>query len=308
MVVSKKRLNEIISNCINDEVRRVMEESIAHANCYGVPRGLLEYRKSEREGILIVEKRSVAAYIYRNEIKEIAEYINNLLSSGNINNHYYVLENCGFAQKCVLLIYFIKENEEEAIYLDELTVFKEGVVERVCFRIFVNPYNHNELLMSQFLYHELNYCEDDIKRILNGRPSLHYEIFRDDPEINYEQVCRNMRNDYAAYLVYYIFTDTELNVYGSQFYSELQDSNTTREQFDSFFRNSRAYKIYDSFIFAINSLEKQTGWETKAMQYFNRQFKSVQSFRMWFLGIAKHKASKFYNQLCKVASLYYETI
>jgi len=55
-------------------------------------------------------------------------------------------------------------------------------------------------------------------------------------------------------------------------------------------------------------IEKESGWEEQAMQFLNTKFKSVASFRSWFLGRAKYKASKFYKKLCKVADLYYDTI
>lgn len=130
-----------------------------------------------------------------------------------------------------------------------------------------------------------------------------------DSKIKYQQVYANIPKDHIAYLIYDLFVNKELNAHVSQFYSELEKSNTQREQFNQF---SAAYKIHDGYMYIIEKLEENKGWETGAMQYFKKRvikrFKSVNMFRSCFLGRAKYKASKFYNKLCKVANLYYDTI
>ena len=37
MIVSENRIDEIITSGINEELRKVIDESIVHSNCYGVP-------------------------------------------------------------------------------------------------------------------------------------------------------------------------------------------------------------------------------------------------------------------------------
>jgi hypothetical protein len=69
-----------------------------------------------------------------------------------------------------------------------------------------------------------------------------------------------------------------------------------------------AFKRYRGFLGIISYLEKTNGWEGNAMSYFNTKFKSIPSFKSWFLGRANYKASKYYKKLCKVADLYYDTI
>ena len=44
MKVSENRIDEIITSGINEELRKVIDESIVHSNFYGVPKDLLEYR------------------------------------------------------------------------------------------------------------------------------------------------------------------------------------------------------------------------------------------------------------------------
>ena len=44
MIVSENRIDEIITSGINEELRKVIDESIVHSNCDGVPKDLLEYR------------------------------------------------------------------------------------------------------------------------------------------------------------------------------------------------------------------------------------------------------------------------
>lgn len=44
MIVSENRIDEVITSGINEELRKVIDESIVHSNCYGVPKDLLEYR------------------------------------------------------------------------------------------------------------------------------------------------------------------------------------------------------------------------------------------------------------------------
>lgn len=311
MIVSENRIDEIISSCINEELRKVINESIAHSNCYGVPRGLLEYRKQEWENILIVENRSVAAYIYRNVINYITAFINQRIANGNLKDEgYNINENGTFIDlaKEFVIYFFFRNEEERADYRDDLTVINNGVVERVVISVVVNPIQHNDSLFSQLLFHEINHCKDDVERRLNGYPSLNDVLEGAEAKVKYQEAYANMRNDHIAYLIYSLFVDTELNAFVSQFYSELESSNTTREQFSEFFKNSYAYKRYDGFMFIIEQLEEQRGWEKRAMYYFNTKFKSVISFRNWFLGKAKYKASKFYNKICKIANLYYDTI
>jgi hypothetical protein len=119
MTVSEKEIDRIITSSINEELRKVINESIAHANCYGVPRGLLEYRINEREDILIVENRSVAAYVYRNEIKQINSFLSNFISNGELGDYYINLNEYGtfidWAKEFVLWIE-VKNEEEDAEY------------------------------------------------------------------------------------------------------------------------------------------------------------------------------------------------
>lgn len=314
MTMNEKQMDEMITSCINEELRKVINESIAHANCYGVPRGLLEYKKNEQEDILMVENRSVAAYVYRNEIKQINSYLSDLISNGKLGDYYINLNEYGtfidWAKEFVLWIE-VKNEEEDAEYLDKKTIINNGIVEIVFIRIRVNPFRHNEALISQYLYHELNHCKDDIQRKLNNNPSLDDAL--NGGNIKYQEAYANMRDEnefvaYPPYLIYNLFADTELNAYVSQFYSELEDSNTTRNQFSGFFSKSFAFKRYRGFLDIISFLEKTKGWENNAMSYFNQNFKSIPSFKSWFLGRAKYKASKFYKKLCKVADLYYDTI
>ena len=311
MTVSEKEIDRIITSSINEELQKVINESIAHANCYGVPRGLLEYRKQEWENILIVENRSVAAYIYRKVLSQIANFVNQCLWSRNyqsigfnINEKETLID---LAKEFVFYFQF-QNSEEEANYRDDLTVINNGVVERVVISVVVNPMQHNDSLLSQLLFHEINHCKDDVERRLNGYPSLNDVLEGAEAKVKYQEAYANMRNDHIAYLIYSLFVDTELNAFVSQFYSELENSNTTREQFSEFFKKSYAYNRYDGFMFIIEQLEKQKGWEKRAMYYFNSKFKSAISFRNWFLGRAKYKASKFYNKICKVANLYFDTI
>lgn len=308
MIIDSNRINEIISETIDKELKRVMDETILHANCFGVRRGLVEYRESEREDILIVERRSVAAYIYRDEIKKLSNIVSYLINVGNHQDVYLDLNanrmNFDLSKEFVVWIQF-SSGEEEAEYLPSFTVINDGVVERVVIAMTINPTQHNESLFSQLFFHEINHCKEDIERIKNNQPSLLRTI---EAKIKYQDVYNNIRIDITAYLIYSLFVDTELNAFVSQFYSELQDSNTERRQFSEFFKLSMAYKRYDGLIYIIEQLDKQKGWEKQTMRYFNIRFKSVDSFRSWFLGRAKYKASKMYNKLCKVANLYYDTI
>lgn len=308
MIIDSNRINEIISETIDKELKRVMDETILHANCFGVRRGLVEYRESEREDILIVERRSVAAYIYRDEIKKLSNIVSYLINAGNYQDVQFDLNanrmNFDLSKEFVVWIQF-SSGEEEAEYLPGFTVINDGVVERVVIAMTINPTQHNESLFSQLFFHEINHCKEDIERIKNNQPSLLRTI---EAKIKYQDVYNNIRIDITAYLIYSLFVDTELNAFVSQFYSELQDSNTERRQFSEFFKLSMAYKRYDGLIYIIEQLDKQKGWEKQTMRYFNIRFKSVDSFRSWFLGRAKYKASKMYNKLCKVANLYYDTI
>lgn len=311
MIIDSNRINEIISETIDKELKRVMDETILHANCFGVRRGLVEYRESEREDILIVERRSVAAYIYRDEIKKLSNIVSYLINAGNHQDVYLDLNengmNFGLAKEFILWIQFSKGNED-AEYLPDCTIINNGVVERIAIAMTINPIQHSESLFSQLFFHEINHCKEDIERIRNNQPSLSRIIQGTEAKIKYQNVYSNMRIDRIAYLIYNLFVDTELNAFVSQFYSELQDSNTERRQFSEFFKLSMAYKRYDGLIYIIEQLDKQKGWEKQTMRYFNIRFKSVDSFRSWFLGRAKYKASKMYNKLCKVANLYYDTI
>lgn len=311
MVINEKEIDRIIASSINEELLKVIKESIAHSNCYGVPRGLLEYRKREWEDILIVENRSVAAYIYRKVLSQITNFVNQRIRSGNYQSiGFNINENetlIDLAKEFVFYFKF-KNLEEEANYRDDLTVINNGVVKRVVISVVVNPMHHNDSLLSQLLYHEINHSKDDVERRLNGNHSLNDVLQGEEAKVKYQEAYANMRNDLIAYLIYNLFVDTELNAFVSQFYPELENSNTTREQFGEFFKNSYTYKRYDGFMFIIEQLEKQNGWEKRAMYYFNTKFKSAISFRNWFIGKAKFKASKFYNKICKVANLYYDTI
>ena len=308
------RITQIINETISKELRKVMDENARRANCFGVRGNLVEFREQEREDVLIVEERSVAAFDFRDAIQQINEFINWLLQEGRIIDFQIDINNCGnddlkidLAKSVVLKIKFAN-SQEEAEYIQDETIINNGIVEKICIWLLINPFNHNQSLLMQYLYHELNHCKDDIERRLNGKPSLNDKLNGNLAEIKYQEAYNNtMKGDRIATLIYQLFVDTELNAFISQLYGELESYNINRNQFRYYFKNMHSYQVYDGLRWFVEQLEKRVGWEETALYYFNRKFNSPEKFRMWFLDRANDRLKNMFKKLCKVASLYFDT-
>lgn len=312
--LSSDRINQIINESLSNELRKVMDEHARRANCYGVRGNLVEFREQEREYILIVEERSVAAFEFRDAIQQINEFINWLLQEGRTKSFQIDINNCGnedlkidLAKSVILKIKFAN-SQEEAEYLQDETIISNGTIEKISIWILINPFEHNQSLLLQYLYHELNHCKDDIQRRLNGKFSLNDKLNGNFAEIKYQEAYKNtMNGDRIATLIYQLFVDTELNAFISQLYGELEYYNINRSQFRNYFKNMHTYQVYDGLRWFVEQLEKHTGWEEKARYYFNTKFNSTEKFRTWFLNRANERLRVMFKKLCKVASLYYDT-
>jgi exonuclease VII small subunit len=71
--------------------------------------------------------------------------------------------------------------------------------------------------------------------------------------------------------------------------------------------NTSFYRRYDGFKYIVEILEKQQGWEERAMSYFNQNM-NVNSFRTWFLDMAKQRIKELWRRMGKVASLYFDNV
>lgn len=310
--LSSDRINEILNETLSEELRKVLLENQKRANCIGVLGNLTEYRDFEREDIMIVEQRGVAAYDYRDSIRNICGFIDYLIQEGDyrpkeidINNHDFLKIN--LAEEVILIIQFTN-GEELAEYLDKYTIVNNGIAQRIYISLEVNPFQHNDKVLSQYLYHELNHCKDDINRRIHNKSTLGDKLNGVSAEIKYQQAFTNtLKRNNIATLIYQLFVDTEQNAYTAQLYGELDCSNTTRNQFRDIFKNTHTYKTYDGLLQFVKLLETHTGWEKEAMEYFNKKFTSIESFRKWFVNRANNKLRNMYKNLCKVASLYYDT-
>lgn len=310
---SSDRINQMISESLSEELRKFILEDIKHANCYGVRGNLVEFREQEREQVLIVEERSVAAFEFRDSIKQINQLIDLFIQERNFEDFQVDInrfENyrIDLATSVILQIQFTDTYPEKAEYIDTYTIVRNGKVERIVIYLLINPIYHNPSLLNQYLYHELNHCKDDIERILKNKPNLGEKTYGKNSLVKYKEAYFGTnQGDPIPYLIYNIFVDTELNAYTAQFYGELEHSCPNREQFHNYFKNSQAYKKYDGMMGIVEKLENSTNWEQKALSYFNKKFNSIESFRKWFLNRANNRLNDMYKNLCKVASLYFDT-
>lgn len=311
--LSSDRINQIISESLSEELRKFIHEDMRHANCFGVRGNLVEFRESEREGILIVEERSVAAFEFHDTIQQINEFINWLLQEGRTGDFQIDINeiesfSINLTTGLILQIQFTDNHPEKAEYIDKYTIVRNGKVERIGIYLLINPLCHNQSLLTQYLFHELNHCKDDIERILNDKPSLGEKTYGKNSLVKYQEAYLGAdEGDSIPYLIYNIFVDTELNAYTAQFYGELEHSNPNREQFHNYFKNSLAYRKYDGMMGIVEKLENSADWEQKALSYFNKKFYTIESFRRWFLIRANDRLRNRFKELCKVASLYYDT-
>lgn len=286
---------------INEELSKV--EIMDVGSCLGVPYGLLEYDEYEYEPILIVEDRSVATFQYKGTLDVIIDLVNERISNNDFNPLFFDVNatdgmSIDLAKQFNIYIQYVKA-PTEAEYNPERTVFNSSTnnADKVFIELYINPYQYSDELILQYLYHEINHCSKDLEQRKHGAKDLHAVSQAIKAAVDYQKAYRDIQTnkDKIAYLVYNLFVDTEFNALMAQCYGDFERRLTDRRNFSKEVMSTSFYRRYDGLKHIVEILEKQQGWEEHAMSYFNQNM-NVNSFRTWFLDMAKQRIKELWRR------------
>lgn len=214
------------------------------------------------------------------------------------------------AKQFYIYIQYVK-TPTGAEYNPERTVFNSSTnkADKAFIELYINAYQYSDELILQYLYHEINHCTEDLERRKHGTKDLHAVTQAIKAAVEYQKALHDIQanKDKIAYLVYNLFVDTEFNALIAWCYRDFERRLTDRRNFSKEVMNTSFYRRYDGFKYIVEILEKQQGWEERAMSYFNQNM-NVNSFRTWSLDMAKQRIKELWRRMGKVASLYFDNV
>lgn len=311
-IYRKRGLIMNIDNVIDTAIQDFLFKEFR--SCLGTPNKLLEFDKSERETILIVEQISVAAVAYKQVIRSILEVIEECLDNYDYNDKAYDLNTIDgidvyWSKRYFVSIYFLNDYASQAMYMPSYTKIRqegdESTVEEMHVQLLVNPRDYKWYNMEKFLYHEMNHSRDDAGRIANGSLTLQ-DLQDDKTNVYYEKTFRNIENDVTAYVIHYLFVDTEFNAYNTHLYAELGQIKSKRDNYANDIKKTESYMRYCYLKDCVNILKQSKDWEERAKSYLNDKMVNKQNFRDWFLKKADRKLQDMWYRFGKIASQYYD--
>ena len=314
-----KKEKQQTENELSDTVKKALADALKViplfpvGSCLGVPYGLLEYDKNERETILLVEERSIELFKYRDTVHLVLDQIRKDIESGNFDSHEIDVNKfgvCGivYAKQVVFFVQY-KEANMKIAYLPEETVINQNTktADKITISISINPKKYSERLLSRLLFHELNHAKDDVSCLMNNTQSFNVNVDDTYGGIKYQKVYHDfndLNNElrYIPYLIHNLFVDTEFNAIVSEIYADFEHSVTHKDYFYKELKNTETYKRYSGFKEIIKQIEEDKGWESYAISYFNNKGCTKEQFRLCFIEKAKRRVSEYWYRMGKEAS------
>lgn len=291
--------------------------------------------------IKLVEERGVGIHKFRNEIDEIAQYVQNRITqlkpikSGNIEKDgvkitfkefqpipipesittkfdwidYLVIDvnvKMLFGYDNQFKLHgtgWINNNEYQKIENDKLNGGKMSVD---CFAVDGQLIPRTLYLV---LYHEFNHMWENYQRLQNGvKNGLHDTLLK----FNYQNIIKHATSNKDkdikdfCYVIYRLLCPTEVNALVASVYGDLQALNSTSYKED--YKQTQAYQEYielkQTYIPYFEKLDVKTFY--KLHQYYPIKSNSVKQYKDNFISLCNLKLTDLFHKTNKAASLYYE--
>lgn len=181
-------------------------------------------------------------------------------------------------------------------------------------------------MLEFIIHHELNHCYEQWQR-LKGLKNKGYEL-KDDEVVTitpsqYKQfaILERSSNTFAkafGYIMYWLYSKTEMNSNVNSVYRELAALNSKRQFFAFDLKKLTAYKRYEEIMGGYNKDNGNTegGYLNLLKNCNNSELwgkfadimgkKDWKSFKMWLINMVNRKAIDFFHKITKSASKYYD--
>lgn len=187
-------------------------------------------------------------------------------------------------------------------------VVKYGVVDMTLYIL------NGEFLLNGakiVLRHEFNHLFEQYERIIQTNDnftSFHHQRIRQNRLIPKENVLDDFDVAYND-LVYMLFDNGELSAFATQIYSELENMNSVRTNFQKDLENSGIYLRYQKCLYQqklLSCLKDENRWE-RYRAFFNWRKKDMGNyFRKYFLKELDRLLNKYIMRIGAAATLYYD--
>lgn len=272
-----------------------------------------DFGKQEADSLLVVEERCAAAYNYAGIIDSLENFVLSMLQRFGENLYrraekITIKENDmpifdKWAKNISFNIFFDKQYSGE--YIPNLSDIENEHFSSLVIDIHINIFNYNRKILSSIVFHEMNHAFEDL-RLHEKNLSIQDNI--SNGNINYRNVQQGLQEqEPIAYLIYHLLVPTEKNAYTAEFYGELQKANIDRNHFHQFFEHTFAYHNYLYLKKILNDCKtrKDILWD-KMLAFYFKNDKDITCKK--FLQIVTIKLNDYFRNLCKIASLYFDTV
>ena len=282
-----------------------------------------------KEAIRLCEERGVAAFKWKNEIKEILEYITveakKRFQDGR-ELRFYVPESITnkitFLKDCKLLITFNNSEGDFGngsfgstgnVYVDDNFKLNNTFI-KINGKCDSNG-NIRDASIIPVLYHELNHAYHCFVTISNKKSPEAYNRSAVKATITQNEVFE--KHPILRELVYRLFSETEFNAFICDFYGEVKAKNIDRSEFSKKIKDIGWYRVYsfllesyeddidyltDNECIAINKLFESVG--IKILRN-SEPFNSI-IFKTALKNKIKNKFSKLIKNIGRAVSLWFD--
>lgn len=181
-------------------------------------------------------------------------------------------------------------------------------------------------MLEFIIHHELNHCYEQWQR-LKDLKTKGYALKDDDvvtitpSQYNQFAILERSSNPFEkafGYIMYWLYSKTEMNSNVNSVYAELAALNSKRQFFAFDLKKLTAYKRYEDIIGTYNkdngnieggylNLLKNCNDDELWTKFANIMAKTHwKSFKIWFINMVNRKAIDFFYKITKAASKYYD--
>jgi len=176
----------------------------------------------------------------------------------------------------------------------------------------------NRVSLSYNLLHELNHKIDEYYRTVNSKQKIG-DTFTQAHEYTAFKQMFGGENAYY-HIIYRLFSESEQNALISSLYKELEEMDSSRNNFKKDLKECFAYKAYDWLRKCINAISQENNMRTwELLRDFFIQYPrlsplpktnlnnvSLTTFRNAFIKKSQRELEKLFRGLGRVASYYYD--
>lgn len=197
-------------------------------------------------------------------------------------------------------------------------------------KIYCNVVCINDLPLTKMLEfiinHELNHCYEQWQRLKDLKNKGY--VLRDDEIVMITPKQYSLFSEFEkstnpferafGYIMYWLYSKTEMNANVNSVYGELAALNSKRQFFAFDLKKLTAYKRYEEIMGVYNkdngnmvggylNLLKNCNDSELWTKFANiMKKKDWQSFKMWFINMVNRNAIDFFHKITKAASKYYD--